>query len=216
MDLAFLSHGHYDHGNGLPRFFRENSIAPVYISRHAFGKYYIDTPDGPHYIGLPELESYKDRLILTDGSMEIAPGMSIISDIKGYEYYSSTNKVLKEKLDEECVEDPFIHEQSLFIDGERSILLAGCAHRGIVNILQRCIEVVGKAPDIVLGGFHLSNPRSGASLSDEELDSLADRLLKYPSVFYTGHCTGDYAYERLKAAMGDRLFYGAGGTSFEF
>ena len=86
VDMALLSHGHYDHGNGLPRFFKENATAPVYVNRFSFGKFFIATPKGPHYIGLPRLDEYRDRLILTEGSSQIADGLTIISDLSGYEY----------------------------------------------------------------------------------------------------------------------------------
>ena len=49
VDLAVLSHGHYDHGGGLARFLELNSTAPVYLNEHAFEPHYHGAE---RYIGL--------------------------------------------------------------------------------------------------------------------------------------------------------------------
>ncbi|MBR2615965.1 MAG: MBL fold metallo-hydrolase, partial [Clostridia bacterium] len=51
VDLAVLSHGHYDHGGGLERFLRENTTAPVYVHPLAFRPYYHGAE---RYIGLSD------------------------------------------------------------------------------------------------------------------------------------------------------------------
>ena len=49
VNIAILSHGHYDHGGGLARFLALNHTTPVYVNRHAFAPHY----HGPDkYIGL--------------------------------------------------------------------------------------------------------------------------------------------------------------------
>ena len=52
VELAVLSHGHYDHGDGLRRFFQLNGHANVYARPGADGPYFSMRKDGPYFIGV--------------------------------------------------------------------------------------------------------------------------------------------------------------------
>ena len=52
VDLAVVSHGHYDHGGGLRAFLELNQKTKVYLNRHAFEPHYSLREDGLKYIGL--------------------------------------------------------------------------------------------------------------------------------------------------------------------
>ena len=52
VDIAFLSHGHYDHGGGLAAFLSVNSHAPVYVHERAFEPHFSHKPEGIREIGL--------------------------------------------------------------------------------------------------------------------------------------------------------------------
>ena len=62
VDIAVLSHGHYDHGGGLATFLELNKNAPVYINRHAFEPHFNGTEK---YIGLDTSLSNHPRLVYT-------------------------------------------------------------------------------------------------------------------------------------------------------
>lgn len=90
-------------------------------------------------------------------------------------------------------------EQSLIITtGKGLVIITGCAHPGIVDIIQRAKEVV---PDstvyLVLGGFHLSKASSA------ELESIIDnfRQLGVENVAPC-HCSGDQARRLFKQRYG--------------
>ena len=52
------------------------------------------------------------------------------------------------------VEDTFVHEQNLIVEEDgKTLLLAGCAHNGIVNIVKCFYLLKNNMPDYVIGGF---------------------------------------------------------------
>ena len=74
VDLAVLSHGHYDHGGGLARFLELNSTAPVYLNEHAFEPHYHGAE---RYIGLDPALAASPRLHLTGEEAVLAPGLTL-------------------------------------------------------------------------------------------------------------------------------------------
>jgi 7,8-dihydropterin-6-yl-methyl-4-(beta-D-ribofuranosyl)aminobenzene 5'-phosphate synthase len=98
-----------------------------------------------------------------------------------------------------------IKEQSLIIDTEKGlILITGCSHPGIVDIVKKAMEVGKKKVYLVFGGFHLLRKSE-----DEIKDIIAQfKKLGVQKVGAT-HCTGDKAVEMFKKAYG-KDFVGMG------
>ena len=199
VDTAILSHGHYDHGGGLPAFLARNQTAPVYASRHAFGRYFNGAGK---YIGLDPALHNHPRLICTDGETDLGDGLTLWAEAPLPTVCDLGTFGLTAEMDGLRTPDPFRHEQYLLIrEGNRRILISGCSHRGILNIVDHF------RPDILVGGFHVSKMPTDNALSD-----LARRLASYGTDFYTCHCTGLPQYTHMTRFI-PRLHYLATGDS---
>lgn len=219
IDIAILSHGHYDHAGGLLSFLGLNSKAKLYIHNHAANKGHYATENvGWRNIGIDNsiLENFSERIVLTHERYEIDNELLLFSDIKSQNYISNSNSSLFEEDKGEYYLDPFNHEQNLIInDNDKVYLIAGCAHRGIYNIISRAHEICGRAPSYVVSGFHLTNPGLGIDLPEEFVRSLGKELNKFPCRYLTGHCTGKNPYSWLKDELKDSIDYLHGGKDIK-
>lgn len=208
VDMAVLSHGHYDHGGGLGAFLSVNPHAPVHMHRHAFQPHYSLRADGMHYIGLDAALQTSSRIVFQDdGPMEIAPGLLLFGGVKGTHTRPRGNRLLFGP--EKDTQDAFADEQNLIVrEAGNIVLLAGCAHCGIQNIVERATEICGTPPTHVLAGMHLA--KSGFDAEDERqyIRSLAEHLLSFPHTqYHTMHCTGVEQFAMLSLIMGERITY---------
>lgn len=222
VDIAVLSHGHYDHSGGLLAFAQLNPHAKIYMQRGAGGENYaFDGPDkGYRYIGIDKKILDLPQLVLLDGDFKIDEELSIFTIDQRKFPLPSTNRRIMKKTSQggnspsdsaSFTQDDFSHEHCLFINNgdKESALISGCAHNGILNIIEEFIRKYGRdqLPPLVLSGFHLMR-KTGYQESDFEEDrEIARKLMTYPSKFYTCHCTGLEPYEEMKNIMGKKLEY---------
>jgi 7,8-dihydropterin-6-yl-methyl-4-(beta-D-ribofuranosyl)aminobenzene 5'-phosphate synthase len=93
-------------------------------------------------------------------------------------------------------------EQSLVLDTKKGlVVMTGCSHPGIVDMLKDIKESFSKNPYMVFGGFHLLNK------SDSEMEEIIAEM-KSLGVEKCGatHCTGDRQIKLIKEAFGDGYF----------
>lgn len=213
IDYAVVSHGHYDHGGGLSTFLTENQKANIYIHKEAFRPHYSLRETGLRHIGLDESFLGNERLVFCEEITRMSNDMILFANVQGNCCNPFGNRLLFGPSKTE--NDLFGHEQNLIIEeGNNVVLFAGCAHRGIVNILRKAEEVAGKTPTHVFAGMHLV--KSGLSTTEEDafIANLATELQKYKDTkFYTMHCTGEEQYRKLRSLMDRQIEYMACGDN---
>lgn len=210
VDAMILSHGHFDHGGGIADFFAVNQRAYLYAAPGAFAPHYARRGDGTvESIGLEPALGRHRRVQFAGPRQKLDEELTLFAGVTGRELLSPAGNNMLIEREGQLAPDPFEHEQSLLITaaGSPAVLVAGCAHRGIVNIVTRARDILGRDPEIVVGGFHLSRPREGSEVDPAVVDALADRLSQFSSRFYTCHCTGRGPYERLRQRLGEQIGY---------
>lgn len=210
VDTVILSHGHYDHSGGLLDFAKLNEHADIYLQKSAFGDYY----HGERYIGIDKEITKLTNLHLLEGNFTIDSELELFSGISGRRHWPQSNLALTEKRNGVFVQDDFQHEQCLVIRGEKKVLVSGCAHNGILNILDRYQALYGGLPDVVISGFHMYKKEGYTTEEKATIRSIAEELAKLPVQFYTGHCTGEEAMELMEEIMQDQLIRIHCGTQF--
>lgn len=82
VEMAFLSHGHFDHSGGYHAFFARNGHAPVYVRQGAQEAYYCGAGPLQKYIGVPKglFEEFSDRFRFVEGQFQAAKGVWLLPD----------------------------------------------------------------------------------------------------------------------------------------
>lgn len=219
VDLAVLSHGHYDHGGGLRNFFAANSKTVVYMGKGADAELYAKLFGLKRYVGLEKevLHLYKDRIRFLDHPTELRAGVFAIIPIKDSYPPPKGSRFLYRRRGAIFSSDDFSHELAVAVEADGGIVaLTGCSHHGILNILAAVKDALpDRTIKALFGGFHLVSLPFAWTLSErkESVRALGRELLQsHVEKFYTSHCTGSKGYRILKDIMGERLEYFPAGS----
>ena len=212
IDTVILSHGHYDHSGGILPFVELNPRAKIYMQHNAGGEYYaFDGEDkGFRYIGIDKKILSLPQVLLLKGDAKIDGELQVFTVDKRTYPLPFTNMRLRELCGGEYIQDEFHHEQNLLLTAcGKKILFCGCAHNGILNVMETLERKFGKEmlPEIVIGGFHLMKRTEFSEADTNEVAEITNRLKKYPSHFATCHCTGIPVFNQMKEIMGEHLSY---------
>ncbi len=201
LDAVILSHGHYDHTGGLAALLRECSPRAIFLHPAALQPKYARADNPPHRsIGIPEssreaLRAVENRIVRTESATEIVPGVWSTGEIPRLP--ANAQSVAGFFLDADgCDPDPLADDQALFIETASGlVVIAGCAHSGIVNTLDRVSALTGSDRVYALaGGMHLGRANY------EQLEAAGSAIGRRNfQILAPCHCTGMRAHSYLRA-----------------
>lgn len=203
---VILTHNHDDHVSGLMALRRElmkrdrAAMSVVHVGKGIF--YSRPTARGEDNVMIEmrkEFESTGGKFVEHAEWPEIFPGWWLTGPVPRKYPEHNWSGLGKMRAPEGVVEDNIPEDQSLVLDTAKGlVVVTGCGHAGIVNILTdanarfRGLPVYG-----VVGGLHLF------PASDEQLNWTGDEMKEFHVANILGaHCTGIEAVYRLRDRAG--------------
>jgi len=189
IDAIVISHGHFDHTGALLDILRKiPRQIPIIGHPNMFDKKYSKHAR-LRYIGVPFSKDdlqHTGILTLSVTPVKVAPSACTTGEINRTLISSLSNKLLTKKNDM-LVKDELLDDQALIVNmKEGLVIIAGCAHSGIVNTIFHSQKLTNREKIIgVIGGFHLVE-------SDPETIKAVLEILNTlnPTVLAPCHCTG--------------------------
>ena len=116
----------------------------------------------------------------------------------------------RRKVADQEEQDLFPDEQALVavVEGRGLVVIGGCSHPGIVNMVKYAQKLTGvQKVSLIMGGFHLTP--GGDELIQHTIQGLKELD---PELIIAGHCTGFRALTKLAAAFPDTFMVSCVGT----
>jgi len=220
VQKIFLSHGHFDHTGGLPEVLKLKGKVDIHAHSHVFldriAVLKENEKETKRFVGIPYKKRYLEYLganfVFNNNFIEVEKGLFLTGEIPRKTPFEKPDPRLFAEVDGKTTQDIFLDDQSLILDtGKGLVLILGCAHSGIINIINHVIAKTGKDRFYaILGGSHLD------FLTPEQLEETIVALNKLEvEKIGASHCTGMRAAFRLSLEFGDRFFYGCVGSVLE-
>ncbi|MBK3517414.1 MBL fold metallo-hydrolase [Carboxylicivirga marina] len=207
VDYVVLSHGHYDHTGGLPAFLNHNKKAKVIIHKKALKERFSSStqmvkPNGITWVS--ELSQFANRVMFIENDVALTDSLFLLTNIQPKIGFEIVNERLVVKHGNSYTPDCFDDEMILVAKRQQNpIVLCGCAHTGIVNILHEIKQRKGfDTFDLVAGGLHLNGNKH------EQVQFVIDGLAPFNiKQWALNHCTGDVAFNSFLKAFPEQVMY---------
>lgn len=222
IDTLVVSHGHFDHTGGLTDVFPVRPGIRLIAHPDIFAPKYAEhkTPQHPvyAYIGIPftqaHIESHFQSAFEFKREFEqISDGIYFSGEIDKVTDFELPDTRLKIKTDGGYEPDPLKDDISLLVETDRGpVIVTGCAHSGIVNVIKHFEKKTGYREFYgVIGGTHLGFLHSDRQL-EQSLAAFEQYRLKLVAV---SHCTGNEAAAACYDRFRDRFAFANAGWRIE-
>ena len=220
VQAIVLSHGHADHAMGLPGVVERLGTRglPLVLHPDAYLERRVVLPNGAE-IGLPapRLADFRREVIEVIESAApsmLVDNMVLISGEVGRTTEFETGFPGHQALRQGQWEaDPLIHDDQcaiIRVRGKGLVVISGCGHSGIINVLRHAQELTGVTQlYAVVGGFHLT----GAAFAPRIPATIAALQQMQPRWLMPGHCTGWAATHQIARAMPEAFIANSAGTT---
>lgn len=214
-----ISHGHYDHTGGMPQVLEDNDGLDVYGHPDMFSVRYWEIEGMKRYLGIPYRRDYLEtlgaRFQLNTEMVEIGPQIWLTGEVPRRNSFETgdMHQVAVAPDGTLLRPDPVADDLSLvFKTAKGLVLVVGCAHAGMVNIMDYVAEhFPGEKLHAVIGGTHLSF--AGSEQFEETIRAFNEAGIERIGV---SHCTGLGRAAHLVDRLGERFFFANVGTVLDF
>ncbi|MFZ7119368.1 MAG: MBL fold metallo-hydrolase [Eubacteriaceae bacterium] len=224
IDKIVLSHSHPDHTGGLRQILeRINKKDKIEIIAHPDvwkKRFNCNNDNNCKYAGIPfnkdELEGLGAKLSLSKEPVNIGKNMLTTGEIPmktDFEQVDSGNKKRLILYNGEYVDDFILDDQAIIYKSEKGlVVIAGCAHRGIINTVLHAQNITGiKDVFAVIGGSHLVDSNTERIVNT--MKALEELKVKKIGLC---HCTGFKALSMLYNMFPDQFITVNAGTEILF
>jgi len=209
LDYVIFSHGHYDHTGGFKKLVETTGNSFQLIVGQGFfqDRYKLDGDNIIYYVKNNFDEEYvldhniKIRYISED-LLHINENIMVVSNFDKIINVDTLNKSFYKKQNNNFIRDEFLDEIALIIQIEKGIIvILGCSHPGIVNMLSTIEKRIGKEIYAVIGGTHLKE--ADDLMLDQTVAFFKER--DYIRFLAMSHCTGEKAVRTFEKEFENRF-----------
>ena len=207
LQYVILSHGHYDHSGGFRKLTKEvEKSYKLIVGKEFFNYKYKVKGEHYKYNGNSFNEDFINKNNISfkyvQDSFHINDNIIIFTNFRTDNNFEFINENLKIRQGKSYVADTFSDEIVLGIKTDKGIIvILGCSHVGIVNILKQ-IESKGNSIYGIIGGTHLIE--ADELRLNKTIEFLKERHIRFIGI---SHCTGEKATEKIKSEFEDEFIY---------